>query len=156
MFRGRVEAIHLAPAEREPVHAVDEVRAVPGRGLEGDRYFELLGTFSRKPDPGREVTLVEAEAVEALLGQHGIELEPGATRRNITTRGVPLNDLVGREFSVGGAVLRGVRLCHPCSLLERMTEPGVKQGLTDRGGLNAQVVSEGLIRRGDAICPVAS
>ena len=152
-FEGRVEAIHIASAEGEPVRAIAEVHAVPGRGLEGDRYFELLGTFSRKHTPGREVTLIEVEAIAALASENDIELEPGATRRNITTRGVPLNHLVGREFRVGDALLRGVKLCEPCSLLESRTRPGVRKALAHRGGLNAAVVRAGVIRTGDPICP---
>ncbi|MFN2489709.1 MAG: MOSC domain-containing protein [Actinomycetota bacterium] len=155
-FDGEVEAIHLAADEGAPVFSVDEVRAVPGRGLEGDRYFNLAGTFSRKQDPGREVTLVEAEAIDAVADDYDIELEPGATRRNITTRGVPLNHLVGRDFAVGEVVLRGIRLCDPCGLLERRTEPGAKAALTHRGGLNAQIVEPGVIRRGDRIRPATS
>ena len=152
-FEGEVVSISIAPEEGAPTVRVDEVRAVPGRGLEGDRYFHLLGKFSRKQDPGREVTLVESEAVEALARDYGIALEDGATRRNITTVGVPLNHLIGRDFRVGDAVLRGVRLCDPCGYLEKMTAPGVKKGLAHRGGLNAAIVSEGTIRRGDAIRP---
>lgn len=152
-FSGEVVAISVAPEEGAPTVRVDEVRAVPGRGLEGDRYFHLLGKFSRKMDPGREVTLVEAEAVEALARDYGIALQEGATRRNITTRGVPLNHLVDREFRVGDAVLRGVRLCDPCGYLEKMTVPGVKKGLAHRGGLNAAVVAGGTIRTGDPIRP---
>jgi MOSC domain-containing protein YiiM len=152
-FQGEVAFIHIAPEEGAPVREVDEVRAVPGLGLEGDRYFKLAGTFSRKPDPRREVTLIEAESLDALARDYGIELEHGATRRNITTRGVPLNHLVGLEFRVGDAVLRGLELCKPCGLLERRTEAGVKKGLTHRGGLNAHVLAEGMIRKGDPICP---
>jgi MOSC domain-containing protein YiiM len=153
-FEGEVRSIWLAPEEGAPVHAVEQVTAVPGKGLEGDRYFKLAGTFSPRVDPGREVTLVESEAVEALARDYGIELEDGATRRNITTQGVPLNHLVGREFSVGETVLRGIKLCDPCGLLESRTSPGAKKGLAHRGGLNAQVVVGGVIRRGDAIRPV--
>jgi MOSC domain-containing protein YiiM len=152
VFEGEVVSIHIAEAEGEDVFEVSEVRAVPGKGLEGDRYFHRAGSFSRKEAPAREVTLVESEAVEALARDHGIELEPGATRRNIATRGVPLNHLVGRRFRVGETVLRGERLCDPCSLLESMTKPGVRKGLAHRGGLNAAIVSGGVIRKGDRIC----
>jgi MOSC domain-containing protein YiiM len=152
VFEGEVVSIHLAGEEGADVYEVGEVRAVAGRGLEGDRYFYKSGTFARKWDPGNEVTLVEAEAVEALARDYDIELPPGGTRRNITTRGVPLNHLVGREFRVGESVLRGERLCDPCGYLEKMTIPGVRKGLAHRGGLNAAIVSGGVIRRGDRIC----
>ena len=150
-FRGEVVSIRIAPEEGAPTVAVPEVRAVAGRGLEGDRYFFRSGTFSRKADPAREVTLVEAEAIEAVARDHGIELADGDTRRNITTRGVPLNHLVGKTFRVGEVVLRGVELCHPCGLLERLTHPGVRKALANRGGLNAQVLVEGTIRTGDEV-----
>jgi MOSC domain-containing protein YiiM len=153
-FQGHVVSIRFAPDVGAPTAALDEVEAVPGRGLDGDRYFKLSGTFSRKADPGRDVTLVEAEAIESLARDYGIELADGDTRRNITTRGVPLNHLVGRDFTVGEAVLRGIRLCDPCGLLERRTQPGVKKALAHRGGLNAQIVSGGTIRKGDSIRPV--
>jgi MOSC domain-containing protein YiiM len=152
MFDGEVVSIHIAPDEGHDVVEVDEVRAVAGRGLEGDRYFHKSGTFARKWDPGNEVTLVESEAIEALARDYGIELGSGATRRNITTRGVPLNHLVGRQFRVGETELRGERLCDPCGLLESRTHPGVRKGLQHRGGLNAAIVVAGVIRRGDRVC----
>jgi MOSC domain-containing protein YiiM len=152
VFEGEVVSIHIAPDEGDAVVEVGEVQAVAGRGLEGDRYFHRSGTFARKWDPGNEVTLVESEAVEALGRDYDIQLGPGETRRNIMTRGVPLNHLVGREFRVGDAVLRGERLCDPCGLLERMTRPGVRHGLLHRGGLNAAIVVGGIIRKGDRVC----
>jgi MOSC domain-containing protein YiiM len=155
MFKGEVVSIHIAANEGEPVIPVDEVRAVEGRGLEGDRYFLRSGKMSRKEDPGREVTLIEAEAVEALARDHAIELPPGASRRNIMVRGVPLNHLPGVEFEVGEVVLRGIKLCEPCGYLEGLTRPGVREGLKHRGGLNAQIVSGGTIRQGDAVKPRA-
>jgi MOSC domain-containing protein YiiM len=152
MFEGEVSPIHIAPDEGDATHAVNEIRAVAGRGLEGDRYFNHSGKFSHKENPGREVTLIESEAIDALGRDYGIRLELGDSRRNIVTRGVPLNHLVGREFKVGSTVvLEGVRLCDPCGYLEGLTVPGVKKGLAHRGGLNARIVSEGTIRRGDPI-----
>ena len=151
MFQGEVVSIHIAPDKGEQVVEVGEVQAVAGRGLEGDRYFHKSGTFARKWDPGNEVTLVESEAVEAVGRDYGIGLGPGETRRNIMTRGVPLNHLVGREFRVGDAVLRGERLCDPCGLLERMTQPGVRKALAHRGGLNAAIVLGAVIRKGDPV-----
>jgi MOSC domain-containing protein YiiM len=152
MFEGEVFSIHIAPDEGDATHAVDEIRAIAGRGLEGDRYFNHAGKFSHKKNPGREVTLIESEAIEALNRDYGIQLDLGDSRRNIVTRGVPLNHLVGREFQIGSTVvLEGIRLCEPCGYLEGLTVSGVKKGLAHRGGLNARIVSEGTIRRGDAI-----
>ncbi len=148
---GAVVSMHVSPAATAPMVGVERVRAVPGKGLEGDRYFKKNGTYSDKPGPSREVTLIEIEAVEALKRDYEIDLDPANTRRNIVTRGVSLNHLVGREFRVGEVTLRGIRLCEPCSHLERLTRQGVMRGLVHRGGLRAQVLTDGLIRVGDSI-----
>jgi MOSC domain-containing protein YiiM len=154
MFVGEVVSIHVAPAEGEPTIAVDEIKAVAGKGLEGDRYYKLAGTFSKKEGPQREVTLIEVEALEAMERDHNIKFRLGDSRRNIVTRGVPLNHLIDEEFEVGEAVFLGIKLCHPCGYLEDMTVPGIRKALANRGGLNAQIVSGGLIRPGDAVRPV--
>jgi MOSC domain-containing protein YiiM len=151
MFTGEVVAIYIASDEGKPTETVAEVRALAGLGLEGDRYARQEGKFSQKDDPGREVTLIESEAIAALKADYGIDLGLGGSRRNIVTRGVPLNHLVDREFQVGDTTLRGVELCEPCGYLEGLTEKGIRKGLAHRGGLNAQIVSEGLIRQGDEI-----
>lgn len=123
--KGIIVSIHIAPSGGAPTKPVTEVRAVPGRGLEGDRYFSKVGTYSNEPGPGSEVTLIEIEAIEALKRDYGIELTARDSRRNIATRGVPLNHLVGREFKVGGATLHGILLCEPCSHLEKLSRKGV-------------------------------
>jgi MOSC domain-containing protein YiiM len=151
MLRPAVVSIHIAPAAKESTTSVNEVHAVPGKGLEGDRYFTLTGTFCDNPGPSYEVTLIESEAVEALKRDCGLELRAGEIRRNIVTRGVALNHLVGREFKVGGVSLRGIRLCEPCAHLEKLTRPGIISGLAHRGGLRAQVLTEGTIRVGDPV-----
>jgi MOSC domain-containing protein YiiM len=148
---GRVEAIHITQKGGEPMQALAAVQALPGGGLEGDRYSQKQGTYSDHPGAGREVTLIEAEALEQLEAERGIHLDPGETRRNIVTRGVRLNDLVGKEFQVGQVRLRGVRLCEPCNYLEGMTQPGVLEGLVHRGGLRADILTEGMIQIGDEI-----
>jgi MOSC domain-containing protein YiiM len=152
MFDGRVEGIFVAPAAEAPMARVDAVRAVPGRGLEGDRYFERHGSWSDQDGPQREVTLVEAEALEALAA-NGIDVTLGDSRRNIVTRDVPLNHLVGCEFTVGDVRLRGVKLCEPCAHLERVSGKPIRAPLVHRGGLNAQILSEGVVRVGDAVRP---
>ncbi len=131
--------------------AVNEVHAVVGKGLEGDRYFNEVGSFSKNPGLGREITLIEIEAVEALKQDYGIELDPKDSRRNITTRGVALNHLVGRQFKVGNVTLRGIRLCEPCSHLEKLTSKDVMRGLIHRGGLRAEILIGGVLRPGDVI-----
>jgi MOSC domain-containing protein YiiM len=151
MWDGRVVSLHLAAEASAPMQTVTEVRAIPGRGLEGDRYFTGTGFYSKRPGAGgREVTLIEMESVEAL---DGIKLSAADSRRNIATAGVPLNHLVGREFYVGPVRMRGVRLCEPCQHLEELTERGVMNGLVHRGGLRAQVLTEGVIRPGDVVRP---
>lgn len=150
MFRGSVVSIHLADTAAAPMKSMSEVHAVPGQGLEGDRYFNQAGTFS-KPQPDREVTLIEIEAIEALQQENGIDLAQGDPRRNIVTRGVPLNHLVGREFIVGEVRIRGLKLCEPCGHLARLTHQDVLSGLMHRGGLRAQILTEGKIRPGDLV-----
>jgi MOSC domain-containing protein YiiM len=150
--QGTVVSIHLAAIGGAPVTEVVEVRAVPGKGLEGDRYFTNRGTYSKpQRDPGGEATLIESEALEALKRDYGIELALGASRRNIMTRGIALNHLVGREFAVGAVRFRGIRLCEPCVHLQKLTEAGVMRGLVHRGGLNAVILSDGFIHVGDII-----
>jgi MOSC domain-containing protein YiiM len=152
MWQGTVVSIHIAAAASQPLVAVAGVRAVAGRGLEGDRYFAGTGFYSARPAPIREVSLIEEETLEALRRDHQLELAPGITRRNIVTRGVPLNHLVGREFRIGTALLRGVQLCEPCQHVVDVT--GIKAllpTLLHRGGLHAQVMASGIIGVGDAI-----
>ena len=151
MFKGTLVSIHVAAKPAGPLGTVEQARVVPGKGIEGDRYFDGSGTWSNHPGNGREVTLIEAEAIEAIAGESGINLAPGATRRNLVTRGVPLNHLVGREFRVGDVRLKGMRLCEPCEHLEGLTQKGVKSALLHRAGLRAEALSEGTLRIGDTI-----
>jgi MOSC domain-containing protein YiiM len=153
MWKGEVVAIHVAAAAKGPMVSVTEVRAVPGKGLEGDRYFSKVGTYSNNPGSGRDVTLIEVEAIEALKRDYGIELPPADSRRNIVTRGVPLNHLVGQEFKVGQVTLRAIRLCEPCSHLEKLSLKGVQRGLIHRGGLRTHILTGGIIRVGDSVSP---
>jgi MOSC domain-containing protein YiiM len=112
----------------------------------GDRYFDH---HEKRPD--REITLVEAEAIEALRSEFKIDFELSGTRRNVVTRGVPLNHLVGREFWIGEVKARGIKLCEPCATLQRLSHPKVLPGLIHRGGLRAQILTEGMIRVGETI-----
>jgi MOSC domain-containing protein YiiM len=162
MWQGSVVSIQIAREASVPMESVSEVRAMPGQGLEGDRYFRHRGFYSDRPSHGgREVTLIETEAVEALLSgvanaaghTLGIKLSPAETRRNIATSGVPLNHLVDREFWVGEVLMRGTRLCEPCRHLEELTQKGVLGGLVHRGGLRARILTEGTIRVGDIVRP---
>ena len=147
-----IEAIHIAPASRAPVRAVDAAVAIAGRGLAGDRYERGAGTFSDWPQD-HEFTLIEAEVIEAVEGEHDLRLAPGESRRNVTTRGVRLNPLVGRRFRIGDSVVcEGTRLCEPCAHLELVTEKGgLCRILAGRGGLRAHILTDGPVRTGDAI-----
>ena len=141
---GRVEAIAVAAEAEGPVELLDAAAAHAGRGLEGDRYHEGRGTFSGTPSDGHELTLVEAEVLEEL------GFTPADARRNVVTRGIDLNALVGRRFRVGAVECVGRRLCEPCAHLERLS-PGTLRPLVHRGGLRADLLGDGTIRVGDAV-----
>lgn len=154
MWEGHVVSIQVTGEASAPMESRSEARGVPGRGLEGDRYFQGTGFYSQRPSVGgREVTLIEMETLQALDQTLGIKLSAVESRRNIATSGVPLNHLVDREFWVGEVRMRGTRLCEPCKHLEELTQPGVMGGLIHRGGLRARILTEGIIRVGDPIRP---
>jgi MOSC domain-containing protein YiiM len=145
---GTVSAIYVAARSGAPVEARERVAALAGRGLEGDRNLRAEPMADRDSD----VTLIEAEVLEGLRDEMGIDLTDGGSRRNIHTRGVALNDLVGRDFSVGEAILRGQELCEPClSLAEASGDSRVIRGLVHRGGLRASILRGGTIAVGDPI-----
>lgn len=147
----RVEAIFSTPGSGQPMAAVDAAEAFPGSGLAGDRYLLGTGRYSHKPGPDRHVTLIEAEALDVVRAA-GFVLAPGEHRRNVVTRGIRLNDLVGRDFQAGALRLRGIRLCDPCASLEQVTaRPGLMRALVDKGGLRTEIVAGGMLRVGDAI-----
>ena len=148
---GTLLGIFIAPAKTAELQNVPEVRAVPGSGLEGDRYFRGEGTFTKPGNASNEVTLIEEESLAALERDYSIVLTPAETRRNLLTRGIALNHLVGRDFQIGEVTLRGIRLCEPCGHLEKLTQEDVEKGLRHRGGLRAQVMTEGRLRAGDEI-----
>ncbi len=132
---------------------------MPDRGLEGDRYFTGTGTFSpSSPKPDYELTLIQLEHVETFQSSSGRAFPARDARRNIVTRGVDLNALVGREFKIGDVLIRGIRLCEPCNYLAKQTFPDVLRGLVHKGGLRAQILSEGWIHVGDSVfeIPAAS
>jgi steroid delta-isomerase-like uncharacterized protein len=148
---GLVISIYVVAAAGAPMQSVESVGAVAAQGLKGDRYLAKQGTFSATPGDGRDVTLIETEAVDALNAKLGTSFSPGEMRRNIATRDVALNHLVGRKFRVGGAVFRGTRLCEPCAYLESLTRDGVLKQMLHRGGLRADILEGGTIHVGDAI-----
>jgi MOSC domain-containing protein YiiM len=144
---GVVEQIAISPERGALPAPVERVAAHAGRGLEGEYHL------SDAPDAGQAITLIAAEALEGLRDDTGIELSHEATRRNVLTRGVDLNALVGRRFTVGAVECEGVELCEPCNRLAKLTERGVLRGLVHRGGLRADIVASGEIGVGDAVSP---
>jgi len=148
-----VVAIYTGSVAGAALHAEAEAALEAGRGLVGDRYDLGVGTFSErlKGKPDVEVTLIEREEIQRLNDADGVARSPAEFRRNIVTRDVRLNDLVGRRFTVGGAVLEGVRLCEPCAHLAALVDPAVLTNMVHRAGLRARVVSGAVVRAGDAI-----
>ncbi|WP_135827559.1 MOSC domain-containing protein [Halorussus halobius] len=141
---GTVEAVHLAPESGADTEPVESAETVAGEGVRGDRHFG---------GDGADLTLIEAEALDA-AADGGVDLRDGAHRRNVTTRDVALNHLVGERFRVGEVVCEGVALCEPCGHLESLTEDGAVSALVHRGGLEADVVESGEIAVGDEVEPV--
>jgi MOSC domain-containing protein YiiM len=152
---GRVLSIFIAHAAGSEMQSLDGVHALPGRGLEGDRYFAGNGAFSSGAVPGREVTevtLIESEVIEHIREQWGIDVNAADGRRNLVTRGVSLNKLVGKEFDVGDVRLRGASLCEPCvSLVKSPANKHLLRALVHKGGLRAQILSPGRIDVGDPV-----
>ncbi|UGS34159.1 MOSC domain-containing protein [Capillimicrobium parvum] len=148
---GTVEAIYVADGSAAPLLPLADAEAIPGRGLRGDRYFYGTGHFSRPGKTGQDLTLIAVEALEALHAESGIALSGAAARRNVVTKGIDVNALVGRRFAIGDVECVGRRWCEPCAHLQRLTEPGVLRGLIHRGGLRADIVSAGRIRVGDRV-----
>jgi hypothetical protein len=148
---GAVESIHLAPAAGEPALAVEAARAIPGQGLEGDRHVAGTGTFPSGL-PGSALTLIEAEVCESFTPA----LNADEHRRNVVTRGIELNDLVGHEFTVGEVRCRGMRLCEPCTVVDDYSDRSILRPLVHRGGLRADIIDGGTIRVGDSVSAAAS
>lgn len=146
----RVLALYTAAKAGGTPQAMNQVRALAGRGLQGDRYADGGGTFSGHPGR-RDVTLVEIEAIDAFEQAYHLQIDPAELRRNIVTRGVRLNELIGVEFRIGGISVRGLRLCEPCYHLARLTRAAVLPGFVHRGGLYAEILEGGVLAVGDPI-----
>jgi MOSC domain-containing protein YiiM len=150
---GRLLHIFTAAAAGATPASAAEASLEAGRGLVGDRYHASAGTFSLKlaGKPDHEVTLIEAEAIDRFNREAGLTLAYGDLRRNLVTRGIRLNDLVGHEFTVGECLLEGLRLCEPCSHLAKTVAKQVLPGLVHQAGLRARIVRGGRIKPGDAV-----
>lgn len=146
-----MESIHLAPESGAPMTAVDRIRAVAGVGLEGDRYAERAGHWSPDPKVDRQLTLVAGEEIDRLAERFDIVLGPGETRRNVTTRGVDVNALVGRRFRIGDVECEGTRLCEPCQYLTDLVGQPILEPLVHRAGLRARILTGGDIAIGDEV-----
>jgi len=150
---GKVVGIFIAGEKEQLPVSVNSIEAIAHRGLVGDRYYANSGTFSGAEPlgPGREITLIEEESVNILSEQLHQTVNPAQLRRNLVTRGIRLNDLVGREFMIGKIRLLGVRLCHPCVHLERLSGWVVMTQLKERGGLRADILDNGWLHLGDTV-----
>ncbi len=149
-WQANVVSIFIAPEAAQEMVAVAQVRAFADRGLEGDRFLRDSWKSLKRPD--KAVTLIEAETLDVAAAELGVENFAQKSRRNIVTRGVPLVQLLDREFVVGNARLRGIRLFEPCGHLVKLSGvKGIFKALEHRSGLKAAVVSDGLIRVGDPI-----
>jgi len=152
-WTGAIHAMHVVPRSFLPMRAVTRLNMIVGVGIEGDRYAKGVGFYSDRPEEGRQVTLFELETLDALRRDHKMVLHPTDHRRNITTRGVPLNHLVGRRFRVGTVLLEGTRLSTPCRHIEQITGKEIFNLLLNRSGLHARIVIGGPVSTGDAINP---
>jgi MOSC domain-containing protein YiiM len=152
VWHGSVAALYVAAKPSAPMISVAEVRAFADRGLEGDRFFRESWIKAKRPD--KAVSLIEEETLEDAARQLGTGEFSEKSRRNIVTRGVPLVELLDREFTIGGVLMRGIRLFEPCGHLEKLANiPGIFQALEHRSGLKAAILSDGMIRVGDPISP---
>lgn len=151
--RGTIEAIYRFAASGAPGEALQTARLIAGVGLEGDRYALGKGHFSEEGRWGQALTLIEAEALDHLASEHGVEMPAIEARRNIVTRGIDLNALMGKRFRIGGLLCQGSRLAEPCAWLQKTTPPGMLRGLVHRGGLRADILESGPLKPGDAVVP---
>lgn len=149
----RVECLLVATDRHADMLDLPAVQVKSGCGIVGDRFFRRS---TRHPE--RNITLIGAEAIEAVAAELALAIPLWAPRRNVVTRGIELNGLVGHTFRVGHVLLRGIEPCDPCAVLGRNLETEgcsrdtIIRAFMGRGGLRATILSDGVIRRGDMIC----
>lgn len=149
-WRGSVKEIFITATSAQPMISVRSVRAFADGGLAGDRFYRESWNAVQRSD--KAVSLIEDEVLELVAGEIGVEAVGILTRRNIVTRGVPLIELLGQEFTVGNVRMRGIRLFEPCGHLVAVTKiPAIFKALEHRSGLKAAVLSDGEIQIGDAV-----
>ncbi len=152
---GKVVSLFIVDRRAEPMEKVEQLSALAGQGIEGDRYLLGTGTYSKKPEPGRQITLIRSEILESLKDKSDITVRPEESRRNILTEGIEINELVGTEFYVGTVRLRAHRLTEPCKYLENLLEqPGLYEDLWGNGGVSCEILTDGIIKEGDIITTV--
>jgi MOSC domain-containing protein YiiM len=152
---GTLREIWRTAAAAAPMERVPSASLVAGVGLAGDRYALGGGTWAQYPDLEKQLTLIDADDVAAVAAEVGVDLSPGDTRRNLVTTGIDLPSLVGRWFTVGDALLFGMKRCPPCTHLERLTGAKLVKAMVHRGGINAAVFGGGLVAPGAVIRPVS-
>jgi MOSC domain-containing protein YiiM len=149
---GRVVGLFTVDRRAEPMKQAEQLSALAGRGIEGDRYLLGTGTYSKKPEPGRQVTLIQSEILESLQAKFNITVKPEECRRNVITEDIEINDLIGSEFFVGTVRLRAHRITQPCLYLENLLgQPGLYKELWDNGGISCEILTDGVIKEGDII-----
>ena len=149
---GKVVSLFIVDRRSEPMKKVEQLSALAGQGIEGDRYLLGTGTYSKKPQPGRQITLIKSEILESLKDKFNITIRPEESRRNVLTEGIEINDLVGTEFFVGTVRLRAHRLTEPCKYLENLLDqPGLYKELWGNGGISCEILTDGVINVGDII-----
>lgn len=144
---GRIEHIFVASERGAPCEAMESVEAIAETGLKGDRYSYA----KNRKDPGQQLTLIEIEQIEKFVEETGLPMDPSAPRRNLVTRGIDLNALVGKRFQIGECELEGIELCEPCARWARNTHNEVVRFFVHRGGLNARIVTSGIISIGSPV-----
>lgn len=152
-FTGKLIAIATAAQAKGAMQKAVSAKLVAGQGIAGDRYGAGVGAaqYRGRRAPEKEITLIARESIEAANDEFNYTIEHLETRRNLLTDGVPLNDLVGKTFRVGQALLKGLELCEPCGYLEKRTFKGIMRALKHRGGLRCCILEGGTIQVGDTI-----
>lgn len=151
---GTVEHIHIASEAAKPMVALATAEIIVGQGIAGDRYANKSGRYSDYPGAGRHVTIIEIEVLEDIAQFLGIGFLPHESRRNLTTRGIRLNPLIGKKVQMGPVVLDVIRFCDPCAYLQTMLGEPVLKPLVDRAGIRCDVITGGQIKVGDSITVV--
>jgi len=153
MAVGKIVGICISPEGAAAMQPVEQVEAIAGKGLEGDRYASCKGSFQTGDGvaPAEELTLIEEEALQGASADYDLVIKHADTRRNLLTQGVALNHLVGCEFRVGEVLLEGIELCEPCNHLEKLTCEGIRESLVHRGGLRARILEGGTLSLDDPI-----